>query len=286
LENGTIDIYPLKHAEKKGPIAQITGLTAFQDGMVVDASGNLFVVNNGPFGNDDYVMEFAPPYNSAPTIVNTVWMSQVFYPVGDAVDASGNLYVSNCGDYCSESPAVFVYPPGATSPTNAITSSQFNSLAGLALDAHGNLYVVGWNDQTFAVDVFEMPAGSSKFQPLHLHGLVTGSGGNGVTFNGAGDAYVSAISSGSNYVLEYKPGKRNAFFIIDSLPFLDEPTQLQVGPDGNLYVPVSCGVPPCPYVYGFKPRAKKAFEAIGSAPSTNYTFAVGVAPNPALQGSR
>src|SRR5580693_4199838 len=59
-ENGAIDIYALKNPNKSGVIAQITGLQAFQDGMIVDAGGNLFVVNNGASGNDDYVLKYAP----------------------------------------------------------------------------------------------------------------------------------------------------------------------------------------------------------------------------------
>lgn len=285
LENGTIDIYPLKQPNKSGPVAQITGLTAFQDGMIVDANGNLFVANNGAFGNDDYVMEFAPPYTSPPMILNTVWMNEIFFPISVAVDARGTLYVSNCGDYCSEAPAVFVYPPGSTSPTNAITSKSFNSLAGLGFDTKGNLYAVNWNDQTFAVDVFKMRAGTTTFRPLRLRGLQTGDGGNGVSLDASGNIYVAGNSSGSNYVLEYRPGERNAFHMIDSLPFLTEPTQLQVGPDGKLYVPVACSTPPCPYVYGYRPGASRAFEKIGSSPNITYTFGVATAPNLALQGS-
>lgn len=284
LENGTIDIYPLKRPNKTGPVAEITGLTAIQDGMVVDANGNLFVANNGAFGNDDYVMEFAPPYTSPPAILNTVWMNQIFIPIDVAVDGHGTLYVSNCGDYCFETPAVFVYPPGATSPTQAITSNAFNSLAGLGLDRKGNLYVVGWNDQTFGMDVFRMKAGSTTFHPLHLHGLVTGNGGNGVSLDASGDIYVAANGSGSNYILEYKPGMHDAFHMIDTLPFTTEPTELQIGPDRNLYVAVACSSMPCPLVYGYRPGAIHAFEKVGSVQHVSYTFGLTTAPNFALQG--
>jgi hypothetical protein len=285
-ENGTIDIYPLANPSQSGPVAQITGLTAFQDGMDVDKSGDLFVVNNGPSGNDDYVSEFAPPYTGSPKVLSTTWQSELFYPIGVAVDSKGTVYVSSCGAYCLETPAIFVYPAGATSPASRITSSDFNGLAGLTVDSKDNLYAVAWNDETFAADVFEIRAGSTTPKPLHLHGLDTGSGGNGVSLDSAGDIFVSATSSGSNYVLEYRPHAHNAFRVIDTMPFLDEPLQLQVGPDGNLYVPVNCASAPCVGVYAFKPKGKKAFESIGSSSGLTDTFGVATAPNLQLEGSK
>ena len=286
LENGTIDIYPLHNPNKNGVVGQITGLTASQQGMTVNGNGNLYVVNNGAYGNDDYVSVFAPPYTGAPTILNTMWQNEVFNPEGVGVNASGTVYVSSCGGYCLETAAVYVYPPGATSPSQQITTPQFNSLAGLAANARGDLYIAAWSDQSFALDVFKMKAGSSKPKALHLHGLVTGNGGNGVALDARGDLYVSATSSGSNYILEYKPGQRNAYKMIDSLPFTVSPLMLDVGPDGDLYVPVSCAFGPCTLVYGFKPGARKAFESIGTVQNAADTSGVATAPNLLLQGSK
>jgi hypothetical protein len=286
IGDGTINIYPLKNPNKGGPIAQITGLIGDQQGMTVDASGNLFVVNNGGFGNDDFIAEFAPPYTSAPTIINTTWNSEVFFGIGIAVDASGTLYVSNCGAYCKETAAVYVYPAGSTSPTKAIASPLFSTLAGLGLDKHGNLFIVNCNVQTGAEDVFELPAGSTKPKPLHLHGLVTGNGGAGVTFDAAGNMYVSSNTVGSNYILVYKPGSRNAFRAIDGMRGNYSPTQIDVGPDGNLYVPIGCSYSPCTWVLGFKPGRAKPFESIGSVGDQSYTLGVATAPNPLFEGSK
>jgi hypothetical protein len=283
-EDGTIGIYPLD--DPSAPIAQITGLQAYQQQMVVDASGDLFVVNNGPSAGDDYVAEYAPPYTGAPTILNTVWQSNIFYPVGVAVDAQGTVYVSNCGSYCLEMPSVFVYPPGSTSPAKAITSAGFDSLAGLAADAPGNLWIVNWDDHSFGVDVFKVKAGSTQPKALKLHGLVTGNGGNGVTLDAKGDLYVSNNASGSDYVLEYKPGKRNAFRIIDSMPFTVAPTTIEVGPDKNLYVPVTCVFPPCVQAYAFKQKGKKPFETIGATQNATTTLGIATAPNLLLQGGK
>jgi hypothetical protein len=283
-EDGTIDIYPLHNPNKGGVIAQITGLKASQQQMAVDASNDLLVVNNGASADDDFVAEYAPPYDGAPTILSTTFNGFLYYPVGVAVDASGTTYVSDCGQYCLETPGILVYPPGATSPSKMLASPSLNSLGGLATDSHGDLYVFGWNASTFACDVFKFKGGSGKPKALHLKGLDTGNGGNGLSFDGSGDLYVAANSSGSNYVLEYKPHSHTAFRVLDSMPFTDEPAMLDVGPDGNLYTSMVCSFGPCTWVYGFRPKGKKPFESIGSSP-TSVTLGVATAPNLRLKGN-
>jgi hypothetical protein len=119
---------------------------------------------------------------------------------------------------------------------------------------------------------------------MHLRGLITGDGGNGLSFDAPGNLYVASISSGTNFVAEYKPGKRNIARIIDS--FAQEPEMIDVGPDGNLYVPIYCSFTPCPLAYGFKPAAKKAFESIGTGQSSIGVFGAATAPNLQLEGSR
>lgn len=280
-DQGTIDIYPLKDPDKNGVIAEITALTGDQQGMVVDASGDLFVANNGGVGNDFFISEYAPPYTSQPKILNAVWNNDVFYPIGIGVDASGTVYVSSCGAYCLETPAVYIYPPGATSPSQAITSPHFSSLAGLALDANGNVYVLSWNEK-LSPDVFEMRAGSTTFRPMRLRGLLTANGGNGLSFDAKGNLYVAALSGMSNYILEYKPGARSAFRVIRGLPLTSSPEMLDVGPDDNLYVANYCVGSPCESVYGFRPNAKRPFEAIGASQSSS-TLGVATAPNLMLQ---
>lgn len=285
-EDGTIGIYPLKHPNKTGPLAMITGLKASQQQMTVDTSGNLFVVNNGASAGDDYVSVFAPPYTSPPTILSTVWNNEIFFPVGVTVDSQGTAYVSNCGSYCLETPAIYVYPAGATAPAKAITSKNFNSLAGLAIDSKGDVFAVNWNVATLGVDVFEIAAGSSQPKPLHLHGLVTGNGGNGISLDAQGNLYVGGTGSGSNYILAYKPEKHHAYHLIDSLPFTDSPQMIDVGPDGNLYVPIGCSFAPCTAVDAFKPHAKQPFESIGSSQTSTFIGGVATAPNLQLRSQR
>jgi hypothetical protein len=280
-ENGTISIYALSNPGQ-GPLATISGLTGYQQQMVVDKSGNLFVVNNGPSAGDDYVSVFAPPYNGPPKILSTVWQSQIFYPVGVAVDSHGTAYVSNCGAYCLETAAIFAYPSGATSPASAITSTKFNSLGGLAIDAHDNLYATEWNTQTLGVDVFKVAAGSTTPKPLRLHGLTTGNGANGVTLDASGNLFVG-VNANSDYVLAFHPGAHNAYKIIDKWPFAYSPTMIDVGPDGNLYVPFYCPFAPSMQVDAYKPHSGKPFESIGPSQYPGSTLGVATAPNLQLE---
>lgn len=280
----TIDIYSL--AKPDQPLQTIDGLHEGQQQMDVDADGNLYVVNNGNIQDDNYVGVYAPPYDGSPTILTAAWQGVTFYPVGVTVDASGTVYVTDCGKYCGDTPAVYVYPKGATAPTKQISAAGFDSLSGLAVDRASNVYVINWLTANQSVDVWKSKAGALKFAPMRLRGLITGDGGNGLSFDAAGDLYVSSISSGTNFIAEYKPGKRNAARIIDSMPFTQEAEMIDVGPDGNLYAPIYCSFSPCPLAYGFKPGAKKAFESIGSGQAGIAVFGAATAPNLQLEGSR
>jgi sugar lactone lactonase YvrE len=280
----TIDIYSLSKPDQ--PLQTIDGLQEGQQQMDVDAAGNLYVVNNGNLQADNYVGVYAPPYDESPTILATTWQGVTFFPIGVTVDASGTVYVTTCGRYCGETPAVYVYPKGATVPSKQVTASGFDSLSGLAVDRSSNIYVINWLTANQSVDVWKSKAGALKFAPLRLRGLITGDGGNGLSLDAAGNLFVSSISSGTNFIAEYKPGKRNAARIIDSMPFTQEAEMIDVGPDGNLYAPMYCSFAPCSLAYGFKPGAKKAFESIGTGQAGVAVFGAATAPNLQLEGSR
>jgi hypothetical protein len=286
LETGleTIDIYSLAKTDQ--PLQTIDGLHEGQQEMDVDADGNLYVVNNGTIEADNYVGVYAPPYDGSPVILTAAWQGVTFFPIGVTVDASGTVYVTDCGKYCAETPAVYVYPKGATTPTKQVTATGFDSLSGLAVDRASNVYVVDWSTANQSVDVFKSKAGALKFAPMRLRGLISGDGGNGMSFDASGNLYVSSISSGTNFIAEYKPGKRDMARMIDSMPFLQEAEMIDVGPDGNLYAPIYCAFAPCPLAYGFKPGAKKAFESIGTGQAGVNVFGAATAPNLQLEGSR
>jgi len=274
--NDLIDIYALRDPNKHGPLAHISaGLAGTQYQMTTDSAGDLFVVNdNFVKANEQYVSVYAPPYTGSPTI-----LSGVTFPIGVAVAANGTVYVSNCGAYCSQVPAVYVYTGGSTTPTSSITSPDFSSLGGLALDAAGNLYVGEANRGTGASDVFEVPAGSTTPKPLHLKGLFNlgGPGVATVTADKTGDLFVGN-NSNSTYLLEFKPGTTTAERIVDPFAFYDLPGMPAYGPDGNIYVPISCQNSGCEgSVLGFKPKGRVPFVTVG--PSAIGVLGVATAPN-------
>jgi hypothetical protein len=280
--NEAIDIYDLQNVNG-GPLAQITAdLVGTQYQMTTDSANDLFVVNDDFLTfNHQYVTVYAPPYSGAPT-----HLTGVTFPIGVAVDASGTVYVTNCGNYCSQSPAINVYQNGSTTPTSTITSASFGSLGGLAIDRSGNLYVASSDRTTGASDIFEVAAGSSTPQPLHLKGLfnIGGPGIGTVAVDTHKNLYVGS-NSNSTYYLVYKHGKTTAQRIIDPFAFFDVPAMTAIGPDGNFYASIDCGSQTsCEgAALGFKPKGVTPFEAIGRP---GELAGVATAPNPLLKNAR
>src|SRR6266850_1646511 len=114
-------------------------------------------------------------------------------PYGVALDASGNLYVA---DYLNNrirkvtaATGILTTVAGNGSPTfagdgGAATSASFNSPAGVALDANGNLYIADYRNQR----IRKVAAAT---------GIITTVAGNGTaTFAGDGGAATSASLSG------------------------------------------------------------------------------------------
>jgi hypothetical protein len=85
-------------------------------------------------------------------------------------------------------------------------------------------------------------------------------------------------------VLEYKPGKHNAFRIIDSMPFTVAPDDDPDRPGQEPYVPVNCVFVPCVQGYAFKPKGKNASRIDRAHAEYNDDAGIATAPNPLLQG--
>jgi hypothetical protein len=153
--DAAVHVYSYAKAKKDpAPIATLAVKAGCPYGSAVDSKGNVFVVDNCS-GND--IEEF-PAGKSSPTTIITDGVSN---PLGIAIDSKGTLYVSN---YPA---AIQVYPSGATSPSETITSSDLVDPFGVALDKKGDLFIADFGSS----GVYEVKAGSTQVNSLGLQGI-------------------------------------------------------------------------------------------------------------------
>jgi hypothetical protein len=173
--NNTVQVFN-EASPRKGACGSITGLSNPQ-GLFVDASGDLWVVNQGP----KQVLEFAP---GGSTPILTLADSSG-YPVDVAVDnRSGTVYVSNFFQNGSAPGVIEVYPKGATSPTSTLSDPNMEYAFYDAVDDQGNLYVTYLEGGNFAPgQVDEWIGGTGS--PTNLGITLKAPGGISTTRSGA-----------------------------------------------------------------------------------------------------
>jgi serine/threonine-protein kinase len=176
-------------------------------GVAVDASGNVYVADNG----NHLIREVSPNGNvttlagsGIPGSANGTGTAASFnFPQGVAVDASGNVYVADYGNNMIRkiSPAGAVTTlagSGETGAGNSPDTVSFNKPIGLALDAAGNIYVADFGNNMVRKVT---PAGVVST----LAGSITSGSANGTgaaaSFNGPTGVAVDA--SGNVYVADY-----------------------------------------------------------------------------------
>jgi hypothetical protein len=127
------------------PIALTTDMTA-PGGIARDASGRIYITNTAT--NTVTVYAAKSSGNVPPIAVIGGSNTRLVNPDGIALDASGKIYVLNHTEYPKGN--ITVYPPlGANAgilneaPIGTIAGAKtlLDDPAGIALDAHGNLYV-------------------------------------------------------------------------------------------------------------------------------------------------
>jgi sugar lactone lactonase YvrE len=114
----------------KGPIGTITRGVSGPDGVFVDVTGSIYVVNNVRTSN----VTVYPPRGNKPSVRYT---EGLHHPVDVVVGAEGTVYVANFDS--GQSGTVVEYASGTTTASKILRPG--GSVYGLALDARNRLYV-------------------------------------------------------------------------------------------------------------------------------------------------
>ncbi len=155
--NNTVNIYQTSQlAKNPPPIATITepsGGCPYQ--MALDNKKTLFLTDN--------CLSQIEEYPKGSTTLRTTITNGISFPLGVAIDQNQTLYVRVHPGTIQE------YAAGSMKPTKTITG-DLSEAFGLSLDSSGNLYIADPGLYGKPA-VFELPAGGSSVQNLHLQGL-------------------------------------------------------------------------------------------------------------------
>jgi sugar lactone lactonase YvrE len=152
-------------------------------------------------------------------------------PNGIAVDAAGNVYVADYGNNLIRkiTPDGLVTTlagsgaPGAKDGTG--TDASFNSPAGVAADAAGNVYVADYGNNLIR-----------KITPERVVTTFAGATEGAGYFNGP--TSVTADAAGNVYVADYDNNRVEQINVngqIITLSYLYHPSGITLGPGGNIY---------------------------------------------------
>jgi serine/threonine protein kinase, bacterial len=170
---------------------------SFPQGIAVDASGNVYVADNG----NNLIREISAAGivttlagNGTQGVNNGVDTAANFYePTGIAVDAAGNVYVADYGNnlirkISAGGGVTTVAGSGVAGLADGTgTAASFNGPAGIALDAAGNLYVADYGNNRLrgispagVVTTLGAGSGSSfkKYTFTHPYGITLDTKGN------------------------------------------------------------------------------------------------------------
>jgi len=223
-------------ASSNSPLSGITaGLTRVTN-VYVDASGTLYVSNQG-YRSD--ILEYKAG-SSRPFKTLTKGFS---VPGFIAVGTDGTMYVS---DKQNGSIVVRVFRKGADLPNRTIVIPDAGyavSCGGLTFDPSGDLIVGTFLPKTQTSHVFSIAPGSSRAQDLHLAELP----GSQIAADAAGNIYVAGESGD---IAVYAPNDQ--WPVRHMITSLNDQVYGGIAalPDGTLYVPSYTGG-----IYEFAPGA-------------------------------
>ncbi len=235
-----------------GSVGSLATQLNFATGVFVDASGNVYVADNG-----NYRVQKFPPNSASGTSGFTVAgqsspafgtdAAHLSNPYGVFVDASGNVYVSDNGNH-----RVQKWAPGATFgvtvagqsvPTSGSDASHLKQPRGIYVDASGNIYVSDYGNHRVQKWT---PGASSGTTVAGQSNATSGSGTtqlnnpNGVWVDASGNVYVG--DAGNNRVQKWALGASAGSTVAGGngtgigLNKLNTPSGIWIDAAGNLYV--------------------------------------------------
>jgi sugar lactone lactonase YvrE len=247
-KNGTtqvpsVTVYAANASGNVAPLQTISGANtglAVPQFIAVDASGNIWVTDQGSANNSGSIREFAP--NATGNVAPISTITGLNTPEGIFIDAVGDIYVATIN-------AINEYAPGTSganpTPMNSIgapANAQTNNSGlagpyGLRVDRSGNIYVA----QEEAIYVFAKGATGNVAPSQTIAGQAALFASDlDVALDSSGNIYCTNFDgAGGTYTInEYAPtatGNTAPSSTITSLDF-NEPIGMTFDSAGNMYV--------------------------------------------------
>ncbi|BAU52226.1 putative Ig domain-containing protein [Mucilaginibacter gotjawali] len=185
-------------------------------GMVFDASGNAYVLD----ASTKKVYEF----NAGGTLVNTLTITGLNNPQAIAIDASGNLYIANQGANS------IIKANSSTGAVIQTITSNINAPTGVAIDNSGNIYVTNsFNFGTFSATVTKYNSSGNYTSTFKTDFLGNYSA---ITIDNSGNIFVADNSLLYESVYEYN----TAGTTLKTITGWTAPDGIVVDKTGNLYI--------------------------------------------------
>ncbi len=215
--------------------------------LAVDNAGNVYVT--GESGDNSSIDDYATvKYNSAGV---QQWLTRYAGTSSDAaiaiaVDVSGNVIVAgtSVGSTTASDYTTIKYNPAGTQQWIASYEGPGNAnseAATLAIDNAGNIFVVGKSQgSTTGFDYATLgynSSGSELWAPARYHrGGTAVDEPSAVTVDGAGNIYVTGVSSGDYITVKYNSAGVEQWVTPYNFGSTDEANAVAVDASGNVYV--------------------------------------------------
>jgi ligand-binding sensor domain-containing protein len=175
-------------------------------GAAFDSAGNLWVTDY----LNQKILKFTPTQLASGASVPAVSIATQKEPWGIAFDTHGNLWVGFYnGNYVLRYAASHVagWSGALTDPTPALSIATPNGPLGLAFDAHGNLWVAGFDvPLTYKVSASQLTAGGSIVPSDSLESAYLNHG-SGLAFDRAGNLWEGTELG---YIVSYSLAQLNS----------------------------------------------------------------------------